>query len=87
MREGAYLLDARLVSKAKGGQRARRGDRRWRRASARSRGERLTLLSLGAGLQLDAHEVQVGAVAVDEAAAKSGDVGEVAGAGPSKKKA
>lgn len=66
-------------SAAKGGQRGGRGGRRRRRVRARSRGERLTLLSLAAGLQLAAHDVRVGAEVVDEVAARIGDVGEEAG--------
>jgi hypothetical protein len=37
------------------------------------------LLSLAAGLQLAAHDVRVGAVIVDEVAARIGDVGQQTG--------
>ena len=47
--------------------------------TAASRGERLCLLGLAAGLQLAPHDVRVGAVVVDEVAARIGDVGEEAG--------
>ena len=66
-------------SAARGGQRGGRAGRRRRRVSARSRGERLTLLGSVAGLELAAHDVGVGAVVVDEVPSWIGDVREEPG--------
>jgi hypothetical protein len=66
-------------SAAKGGQRRGREGMRWRSVFARPWRERLCSLSLVAGLQLAAHDVRVGAVLVDEVAARIGDVGEETG--------